>query len=147
MDSEKMTRVMDMMKVRIRFHTEIQNHKYLLEDPDFQTELAKKFLGKITQSELVNKTILTDLHVLIKQQLSVDNFDGLKVNTICAEYLAKALEDPSCKYKGEDVFFLVRFALSGNPVGAPIGDIADVIGLQSVLERIQQAAALFDLII
>ena len=50
MSKEKMTRVMDMMKVRIRFHSEIQNHKYLFEDPDFKTDLAKTFLAKIKQS-------------------------------------------------------------------------------------------------
>lgn len=30
--------------------------------------------------------------------------------------------------KNEDVFFLFRYAMTGNPVGAPIGEISDVIG-------------------
>jgi hypothetical protein len=67
MSAENMTQVMNMMKVRIRFHSEIQNHKYLFEDPDFKTELAKAFLAKIKQSHKVNRTILLDLHEIIKQ--------------------------------------------------------------------------------
>lgn len=31
-------------------------------------------------------------------------------------------------YKNEDVFFLLRFAITGNPVGAPVGDILDIVG-------------------
>jgi transketolase len=30
--------------------------------------------------------------------------------------------------KNEDVFFLFRYAMTGNPVGAPIGEISEVIG-------------------
>jgi len=40
MSEKKMAKVMDMMKIRMRFHKDIQNHKYLFEDPDFVTELA-----------------------------------------------------------------------------------------------------------
>jgi glutamyl/glutaminyl-tRNA synthetase len=41
--------------------------------------------------------------------------------------------------KNEDVFFLFRYAMTGNPVGAPIGDISEVIGKQQVLERLAAA--------
>jgi Anticodon binding domain len=37
------------------------------------------------------------------------------------------------------VFYLIRFALSGNPVGAPMADIAEVIGKTAVEERISAA--------
>jgi hypothetical protein len=45
------------------------------------------------------------------------------MNKSCSEYLfeKKTLNN-------EDVFYLLRFALTGNPVGAPIGEIAEVIG-------------------
>jgi hypothetical protein len=38
--------------------------------------------------------------------------------------------------KNEDVFFLLRFAITGNPVGAPIGEICEIIGQKDVLDRI-----------
>jgi len=55
MDDRKMAKVMDTMKIRIRFHSDIENHKYLFEDPDYTTELAVKFYKKIKQSASVNK--------------------------------------------------------------------------------------------
>jgi len=47
MDNKRMVQVMDMMKIRIRYHHDILNHKYLFEDPDYTTELAVKFYRKI----------------------------------------------------------------------------------------------------
>jgi len=38
-------------------------------------------------------------------------------------------------WKNEDVFFLLRYAISGNPVGAPTGEIGAVIGLQQMILR------------
>jgi len=49
------------------------------------------------------------------------------MNRVCSEYLFKEKI-----YNNEDVFYLIRFALSGNPVGAPMADIAEVIGKQQV---------------
>lgn len=37
------------------------------------------------------------------------------------------------------MFYLIRFALSGNPVGAPMADISEVIGKKAVEERISAA--------
>lgn len=39
-------------------------------------------------------------------------------------------------YKNEDVFFLLRFSITGNPVGAPIGEISEIIGQKEVLTRL-----------
>ena len=54
-----------------------------------------------------------------------------RMNKSCSEYLfeRKTLNN-------EDVFYLIRFALTGNPVGAPIGEIAEVIGRKHVVLRI-----------
>ena len=48
------------------------------------------------------------------------------INKICSLYL---FENKDRKFKNEDVFFLLRYALTGNPVGAPTGDIGEVIGM------------------
>lgn len=39
----------------------------------------------------------------------------------------------------EDVFSLIRFAIASNPVGAPIGDISEIIGQEALLKRIDNA--------
>jgi hypothetical protein len=41
--------------------------------------------------------------------------------------------------KNEDVFFLFRYAMTGNPVGAPIGEISEVIGKEQVVLRLAAA--------
>ena len=60
------------------------------------------------------------------------------MNKVCSEYLFKEKI-----YNNEDVFYLIRFALSGNPVGAPMADIAEVIGKQQVEKRIAAAIEVF----
>jgi glutamyl/glutaminyl-tRNA synthetase len=46
-------------------------------------------------------------------------------------------------FNNEDVFYLIRYALTGNPVGAPIGEIAEVISRKEVLIRVEQAILVF----
>jgi len=40
MDDTKMLKVMAMMSVRMRYPTDINNHKYLWQEPDYETELG-----------------------------------------------------------------------------------------------------------
>lgn len=47
------------------------------------------------------------------------------INKECSMFL---YENREKNLKNDDVFSLVRFAFSGNPVGAPVGDIGDIIG-------------------
>ena len=46
-------------------------------------------------------------------------------------------ENQDRNWKNEDVFFLLRYAISGNPVDAPTGDIGEVIGLNQIIKRCQ----------
>lgn len=59
---------------------------------------------------------------------SVDknSFGVEAMNKVCNDYLVET----GGIYNTEDVFYLLRFALSGNPVGAPMADIAAVIGIE-----------------
>ena len=38
-----MLKIMDMMKVRLRYLHDIKNHGYLFSDPDYSSELGLKF--------------------------------------------------------------------------------------------------------
>ena len=38
---------------------------------------------------------------------------------------------------------MFRYAMTGNPVGAPIGDISEVIGKEAVLKRLIAAQEVF----
>jgi len=43
MSDDKMLKVMDMMKVRLRFPRDIRNHGYLFHAPNYDSELGLKF--------------------------------------------------------------------------------------------------------
>ena len=58
--------------------------------------------------------------------LESETLSSEQMNDVCGEYVNKHKE----RLTTEDVFYLVRFALSGNPVGAPMADIAEVVGKQ-----------------
>ena len=122
-----MLKVMDMMKVRLRYLHDIKNHTYLFTEPDYETDLGQKFQKKIKQVADVNAKILGDMVQLIKEIDSKQSFTAEIMNRVCSEYLFKEKI-----YNNEDVFYLIRFALSGNQVGAPMADIAEVIGKQQV---------------
>ena len=59
------------------------------------------------------------------------DFSIESVNKACSMYL---FENKEKNYK-KNIFYLLRYSVSGNPVGAPVGDICDIIGKASVLKR------------
>ena len=63
---QRMLKIMDMMKVRMRYIKDIRNHAYFFTTPDYNTELGQKFIRKLKQPALTNKEILCDLHTQIK---------------------------------------------------------------------------------
>ena len=85
MPNQKMLKVMDMMKIRMRFVKDIKNHGYFFTQPDYDTELGNKFIRKLKQPPLINKQILLDLHGLIKE-IAEDKFTALALNKVCSKY-------------------------------------------------------------
>ena len=55
---------------------------------------------------------------------------------MCSMYL---YENKEKGFKNEDVFFLLRYAITGNPVGAPTADICNVIGFKNIMRRLKSA--------
>jgi glutamyl/glutaminyl-tRNA synthetase len=127
-----MRKIMDLMKIRIHFYKDMNNHAYFFVDPEYDTKISQKFLKRLKQPNAVKVEILNGLKDrLVKLS---NNFVTDSINKACSMFL---YESKDKGYKNEDVFFLLRFAVSGNPVGAPIGDICDIIGYNSVIERIE----------
>ena len=126
---------MDMMKQRIHFYSDLRNHTYFFIEPLYDTDSSKKFEKRLRQPNDVKIEILEDLIVLfekLKAELGSKPVDKERINRICSLYL---LENQDRKLKNEDVFFLLRFAITGNPVGAATGEICEVIGLPEVINR------------
>jgi Anticodon binding domain len=93
-------------------------------------------LAKLRQSELTNIQILSDLADSISK---VKDFDANALNKTCSVYLYEQNDKHGKALKNEDVFFLFRYAMTGNPVGAPIGEISEVIGKDQVVIRLAAA--------
>lgn len=49
MPDHKMLKVMDMMKIRMRYVQDMKNHIYFFGDPDYQTDLGRKFIVKLNK--------------------------------------------------------------------------------------------------
>ena len=62
------------------------------------------------------------------EKADASTFDAEVLNKICSMYLFEQNTKHHKGLKNEDVFFLFRYAMTGNPVGAPIGEISEVIG-------------------
>ena len=131
MSDSKMLLIMDMMKKRIHFYDALLNHTYFFEKPEYNTDRSRKFAQKLKQPNEVKIEILEDLQKLFDEQKA---FSADSVNKTCSLYL---YENKERGFKNEDVFFLLRYALTGNPVGGPTGEIAEVIGQAEMMARIE----------
>lgn len=47
MKESKLTRVMDVMKIRIHFYKDMLQHSYFFKDPDYEDEIAQRFYRKL----------------------------------------------------------------------------------------------------
>ena len=61
MESQKMKKIMDLMKIRIHFFKDMAKHAYFFIDPVYDNQVAEKFLSKLKQPDSVKRSILTDL--------------------------------------------------------------------------------------
>ena len=72
------------------------------------------------------------------------DFCTLALNKACSHYLFEKNKQPGFSFKNEDIFFLFRYAITGNPVGAPIGEISEVIGKKETLARLEESQTIFE---
>lgn len=86
MPNHLLLRIMDMMKIRMRYLRDIRNHSYFFTDANYDTELGRKFIVRLKQPALVNKQILSDLSLLM-EKIPDDNFTALEMNKACSYYL------------------------------------------------------------
>lgn len=124
MNEPKMKKIMDLMKIRIHFYKDMCNHTYFFTEPSYEGSLPEKLIKKLKQPDEVKCTILKDIKDLFNK-LDDSRFLVDTLNKECSMYL---YENRDKNYKNEDVFSLLRFAITGNPVGAPVGDILEIIG-------------------
>jgi glutamyl/glutaminyl-tRNA synthetase len=122
-----MRKVMDLMKIRIHFFHDMKNHTYFFTDPAYNTPIAEKFLTKLMPN---SSKILPELSKILS---ALPVFDTPSISQACSQYVK------SNSLKNDEVYSLLRFAITGNPVGAPVGDICEIVGKEAVCRRLQQA--------
>ena len=86
MPATKLIKVMDMMKIRMRYIKDIRNHAYFFTAPSYETELGRKFITKLKQPPLVSKEILSDLHEAMNK-IPPKEFSAESLNKACSVYL------------------------------------------------------------
>ena len=86
MPDRLMLKIMDMMKIRMRYVRDIRNHGYYFALPDYETDLGRKFITKLKQKPLTNKQILADLWAVM-DRIPDENFVALELNKACSAYL------------------------------------------------------------
>ena len=47
MDQTRLGKIMDLMKIRIHFFKDMNNHTYFFKDPVYSKDISKKFLTKL----------------------------------------------------------------------------------------------------
>lgn len=58
----------------------------------------------------------------------MEDFKAKEVSAACNGYVKSQKGQSEGSLKSDDVYSLIRFAVTGNPVGAPVGDICEIIG-------------------
>ena len=129
-----MTKIMNLMKIRIHFFKDMANHTYFFQDPAYQDAMTEKFLTKLKQSDETKVSILSDLDQVLSH---LPEFDSSSISKGCSHYLKET--GIAKGFKNDDVFQLLRFAITGNPVGAPVGEICEIVGKETSLQRIKSA--------
>ena len=129
----KLARIMDIVIPRIQFYSDLNKHWYFFEDPDFSTAAAqadwKRTLRDPDQAKKVLNDLYDDLNKLDENFLKDD------VHKLCSSYIYEQTLK-GVHLKNEDVFILLRFAITASRLGGEVGDVWEIIGKSITLKRI-----------
>lgn len=116
---KSLAKIMDQMIPRIHFYSDLANHLYYFEKPDFNSEIAKKFEKKVLGDKKQALEILNGLYSDLEKL--DDKFKKEDVHKVCSMYLYNQSQ-AGIHLKNQDVYFLLRYVITGNYVGCPIGE-------------------------
>lgn len=109
MSELRMRKLMDLMKDKITFPSDMLNHKYFFTTPDFDSKQLNSFLKKPKFSHFESLEVFKEL----KNRLGkLNDWTPLQVSKTCSMLLYD-LSKKNKKIKNEDVFLLLRLAISG----------------------------------
>ncbi len=79
MDSVKMSKIMNLMKIRIHFFKEMVHHSYLFTSPLYDSSVAEKFLSKLKQPDSIKRSILADIAKTLSE-IPPDQFNSVAIS-------------------------------------------------------------------
>lgn len=129
---ETIKEMMPMILDRIRIYDELKAFNFLFELPNYQDEKSLKSKNKVmADHEKANKILSDCIDMLTKT--SPANFNQAHIAKIFSEYLYKNKD----KVVNEDLYHLLRYALTGLHAGGPVIKIMEILGQEETLKRIK----------
>jgi glutamyl/glutaminyl-tRNA synthetase len=124
-DDRKMCRIMDVLKGQMKFNSDLKEHLYFFNDPEYETKYQQR-------DRKVKAKILGDLVGKIKQSISEKEFSATALNKVVSMYLFESSQRGE-KVKNQYLFDLVRYALIGKHRGIELAQICEILGRKTVL--------------
>ena len=134
----KLRKVMDLMRDRLRYPSDMNAHPYFFVDPDLLDsgiEMVNKAFNKnLSQTDKVALT--TTLTERLSKINSV-SFNSGTVNKAVSVILYEMSKEAKW-VKNEDVFRVLRLAATGSAsvCNVPIGDICEILGKEVIIKRL-----------
>lgn len=82
----KLKKIMDLMKVRIHFYSDMQKHTYFFTEPDYADSLSEKMQKKLKLPDEAKCTVLAQLKERLGR-VEDSRFTADHVNKECSMYL------------------------------------------------------------
>jgi hypothetical protein len=108
-NEHKLRRMMDVLRGKIRFPADVNNHGYFLREPDFLGRDATVAAKVLKQVKLEKKAeVVKELQGRLQR---LDSFSALGVNKACSLMLFE-LSKSEKGIRNEDVFSILRLAVT-----------------------------------
>eukprot|EP01017_Pseudomicrothorax_dubius_P043082 TRINITY_DN7117_c0_g1_i4.p1 TRINITY_DN7117_c0_g1~~TRINITY_DN7117_c0_g1_i4.p1 ORF type:complete len:314 (-),score=98.37 TRINITY_DN7117_c0_g1_i4:29-970(-) len=123
----KISKILLAVRGRLKSFNDLKGFKFFFAAPDsFDLQALEKMdLQK-------KKNVAKDILELWKETPFAD-FNGTNIHKMLSEYIFAKKDS----VKNEEVFHLVRLALTGKTSGVSVGDICDVIGKKEAVSRLE----------
>ena len=116
----------------ISSYEELKNVDFLFDTPVFRKDKIDNYLKTYgIKKEFIGQTIQNFLKIMEAQKSDIDS---LEINKKCSEYLYK-----NRKILGQnDVFRLLKFALSGTETPLLFSEVCEILGKEDIINRLKK---------
>lgn len=127
--------IKEMMSVildRIRIYEDLKTFNFFFELPNYQDEKSLKSKNKVMADPVKANKIITDCNEILTKLSPID-FNQAIIAKKFSEYLFQNKDTVG----NEDLYHLLRYALTGVHAGGPVIKIMEILGKEETLKRIK----------